>query len=153
MVNQNQFDMSVVQGMMSLLQAHNVISAQIGSAEAGSLVAGQSVKIVDTAGKIPQVIACASDSDETFGFIVYDVKSRVFVAGDRCEISTGFNDVMYMTAGAAIAVSAKLMPVIASKKVITATSGKPIACLALDKAAADGDLIRVTVTCPAKFLA
>lgn len=150
-LNQNQFSISPVQGMMDLTPA-KVVSALVGSGSAGSLVAGQAVKIVDTAGKIPVVVECAADSDLVFGFITYNVKNSTYSGGDVCEISTGFDDVMYMTAGAAFAPLTQLMVVIASKKMIAATSGKPISAYALDKATADGDIVRCVVTCPAFFV-
>jgi len=152
-LNQNQFIQTPVKGMAGLLPAAKVVSAVVDSTSAGGLVAGQAVKLVDSAGGVPKVVECAADSDQTFGFIVYNMKNTTFEVGDALEIDTGFDDVMYMEASAAIARGAKLMIVITGQKVATATSGKPIIGWAFDKAAADGDLIRVSLACPAFFTA
>lgn len=151
-LNINQFAESAVQGMMDLKPAKNVISARVDTTSAGGLVAGQAVKKVNSAAGLPQVVECAADSDLVFGFIVYNNKNSTFDVGDAVEISSGFDDVMYMTAGAAFSTLTQLMIVVASKKVVAATSGKPISAYALDKAANDGDLVRCVVTCPAFFV-
>ncbi len=150
-LNINQFSQSQVQGAMALLTPKNVISCEVDVTESGSLVPGQAVTLVDSAGGVPKVIAAAANTDRIYGFVVYQPRKAVFVALDALEISTGHDDYMWMTAGAAIARGALVMPVISGSKVITATSGKPISGYAYDKAAADGDLIRVSIQCPAYF--
>lgn len=144
----NQFAQAPVQGMMDLRFNPGVVAAEIDVTEAGQLVPGQAVKVVDTAGGVPKVIACTADSDDVFGFILYDIKSRVFVAGDMCELAAMRDNVMYMTASAAIARNAQVTIVIGSKKVATATGGDRIVGRAYDKATADGQLIRVTIDLP-----
>jgi len=152
-LSQNQFAQSPVQGMHGLRPAAKVISAQIDASSAGGLVAGQPVKIVDSAGGVPKVVELAADTDTVLGFIVYDLKKASHAVGDVVEIDTGFDDVMYMTAQAAVARGALLMVHLSGVKVKTATTGKPIVGWALDKAAADGDLIRVSLACPSFFKA
>ncbi len=147
-LNINQFAQTPIQGMLDLHFNGQTISAQLDSTSAGSLLPGQAVKVVDSAGGVPKVVECAADTDDVFGFINYDIKSKLFNAGDRVELSAMRNNVMYMTASAAIARNAKVMVVIASTKVATATTGKTIIGRAFDKALADGDLIRVTVDLP-----
>lgn len=150
-LNQNQFAQSPVQGMVALRAPAKLISCQVDSSEAGSLVAGQFVKLVDSAGGLPKVIAVAANTDVSFGPIAYNIKNATYKAGDTVEVMVGFDDVMWMTASAAIARGALLMPVVAGSKVVTATTAKPIIGWALDKAAADGDLIRVVSATPAYF--
>lgn len=150
-LTQNQFQQSVVQGMHGLRPAAKVLSAQIDTSSAGGLVAGQPVKLVDSAGGVPKVVECSANTDVVFGFIVYDLKKAAHAVGDVVEVDVGFDDIMYMTAGAAIARGALVMIQISGVKVVTATTGKPISGWALDKAAADGDLIRVSLSCPAYF--
>jgi hypothetical protein len=148
-LNISQFAMSTVQGAIDLtVGVRSVLSAQIGSGSAGGLVAGQAVKLVNSAGGIPDVVECAADTDDVFGFIAYSIKDQAFAALDKAEIAFGRGAVMYMTASAAIAPGDKVMIVVASKKVAIATSGKTIVGRALDKAAADGDLIRVMIDLP-----
>ena len=150
-LNQNQFNQSPVQGQMDLQRSKNLLSCEVDVSSAGGLIPGQAVKLVDQLGKLPHVVECAADSDLVFGYIAYNLKDRTYAALDRVEISTGADDVMYMTAAGALSVLTPIMPVIASKKVTAATGGKPISGYNLDKASADGDLIRVVVACPAFF--
>lgn len=144
----NQFNQAPIQGMLDLAFNAQTVSGQLDSTSAGGLVAGQAVKMVDNSGGVPKFVECAADTDDVYGFINYDIKSATFAAGDNVEVSAMRNNVMYMTASAAIARNAKVMVVVASSKVATATSGKTIVGRALDKAAADGDLIRVTIDLP-----
>lgn len=146
--NINSFSQTPVQGQLDMRFNANTIAAQIDVSSAGGLVPGQSVKIVDSAGGVPKVVECADDSDDVFGFINYSIKDATFAALDNVELSYFRGNVMYMTAGAAIARNAKVMVVIASKKVVTATTGNTIIGRAFDKAAADLDLIRVTIDLP-----
>lgn len=145
---QNQFSQAPVKGQLDLRFNGQTITGQIDSSESGELVPGQPVKLVDSAGGIPKVIACTADSDEVFGFINYSIKDQKFVALDAVEISVFRNNVMYMEASAAIARGASVMPVITGSKVATAAGGGRIVGTALDKAAADGDLIRVVIDLP-----
>ncbi len=145
--NINQFSQSPIQGMMSLL-LNKTVSGQVDTSSGGGLIPGQSVKMVDSAGGVPKFVECAADTDDVYGFIVYDIKSQTFGVGDRIEVAAMRNDVMYMTASAAIARNAKVMIVVAGSQVATATSGKIIVGRAFDKAAALGDLIRVTIDLP-----
>lgn len=150
-LNPNQFALVPVQGVMDLRKSVNVISAEIDISSAGGLIPGQAVKKVDVVGGVPKLVECAADSDLVFGFLVFNLKNKVYNALDKVEVSTGFDDVMYMTAGAAMASLTQIMPVIASKKVVAATAGKPISGYTLDKSTADGDIIRVVVACPSFF--
>ena len=148
-LNISQFAQSVVQGVLDLsVGVRSVLSAQISSTSAGGLVAGQSVKLVDASGGIPDVVECASDADDVFGFIAYDIKDQSFDGLMKAEIAFGRGAVMYMTASEAIIPGAEVMVVIASKKVAVATEGKRVIGRALDKAAGDGSLIRVMIDLP-----
>ena len=70
-LNQNLFSQIVIQGEMDMQFNHNVISCEIDTTSAGGLVAGQAVKIVDSAGGLPKVVEAAADTDDIFGFIKY----------------------------------------------------------------------------------
>lgn len=147
-LNQNQFTQATVQGQMDLKFQPSVLSCQIDTTSAGALPAGQAVKIVDSAGGIPKVVECAADTDDVFGFLIYDMRRATFEVGDKVEVAALRGNVMYMTASAAIARNAKVAIVVASDKVVTATTTKVVVGRALDKAAADGDLIRVVIDLP-----
>lgn len=150
----NQFSQSPVKGMMDLKFNTSVLSCEIDASQVGTLVPGQAVKLVDSAGGVMKVLACAADSEEVFGFVVYNIKNQTFKAGDAVEIAGLFaQSVMYMEASAAIARGGKTMIVVSGAKVATATAGKPISGYALDKAVNSGDLIRVLIIAPSAFLA
>jgi len=148
MVSQNQFEMAPIQGQLTLQLNTNTIPCQVDTTVVAPLVPGQPVKVVDSAGGQPKVIGAALDTDDIFGFVNYSIKDSAFPALAQLEISAFQDNVMYMTAGAAIARNASVEVVIASKKVVTAASGKRIVGRALDKALADGDLIRVVIMLP-----
>lgn len=139
---QNQFNQSAEKGMLSLGLNYNSIPVVIDSTEAATLVYGQGVKIKDVSDKAITVVKIAADTDAIFGFIPYVRGKASFVAGDALEISAAGN-VVYLEASAAIAKGVRVMPVITGSKVATATTGKSVAGIALDKSAADGDLVRV----------
>lgn len=150
----NQFAQSTIVGMVDLPYSYNTKSVQIDVSETGRLLPGQAVKIVDSAGGIPKVVACSADTDQVFGFLNYNIKNAVFLAGMPAEISQDGN-VMFLIAAAAIARGAQVV-----SKVVTAGGVGPISGsgaenivgYALDKASAAGDLIRVQLKCPS-FLA
>lgn len=144
----NQFLQAPLQGMTDLRFNGQTISGEVDVSSAGGLVAGQAVKMIDSQGGVPKFVECAADTDDVYGFINYDIKSQVFNALSRVEVSAMRNNVMYMTANAAIARNAKVMVVIASNTVATATTGKTIVGRAFDKALLNGDLIRVTIDLP-----
>jgi hypothetical protein len=148
-LNINQFAQTPVKGQLDLsVGVKQVLSCQVDTSSAGSLVNGQAVKLVDVKGGIPNVVECAADSDNVFGFIVYDIKDKAFNAGDKVEIAFARGSVMYMEASAAIVPYAKVAIVISGQKVVTASTGKMIVGYAIDKAAASGELIRVMIDLP-----
>lgn len=151
----NQFSMIPIQGQMDLRFNPAIISAFLSAASAGSLVPGQAVKqsAQTPPNAPPLVVEAAADTDNIFGFIVYNIKNPTFAKNGNLEIAAMRGNVMYMTASAAITAGAQVMIVVASKKVATATTGKRVAGTALDGAAADGDLIRVVIDLPGALAA
>ena len=145
MQSQNQFKQTAEKGQLDLRFNPSVISCQIDASENGTLVPGQAVTLVDSAGGIPKVVAAAADTDAIFGFISYDIKSKSFKAEDRCEVVFHRGSIMFMESSAAIARGAKVMTVISGQKVATATAGKTAVGIALDKATAGSQIIRVLV--------
>lgn len=142
-LNQNQFSQIPVQGEMDLQFEGSVVSAIV-DASSATLIAGQPVKLVDSSSPLPKVTALTANTDVTWGFVSYNPKDGDFPANARLEIAL-VNSVMWMTAGAAIARGAKLEVVYTTNKVITNAGTNPLVGYAFDKAAADGDLIRVWV--------
>lgn len=143
-LNSNQFAMQPVAGDEDLGGKGGLaISCQVSASQATALVPGQAVKFEDSAGGVPKVLSCA-DTDAADGFVLRNMKDIEYTAGEKLEIAM-VGKFMWMTAAAAIARNAKLEVVNASVKVKTAVGVNPIVGVAFDKAAADGDLIRVRI--------
>jgi len=143
----NQRVMSVEVGKIDLAINPSIISAYIASTETATLVPGSPVKMADVAGGVPKVLLATADTDGIFGYIVRNPKDASYVAGDACEIALA-GSVMYMEAGAAIARGAVVEADVSEVTVITAAGVNPTTGIALDKAAASGDLVRVLITVP-----
>lgn len=145
MVDINSFEQTAVQGQLDLQADGNSLSAQVDTGETGTLVAGEAAKIVDNAGGVPKVEKLAADTDSTFGFVTRNVRDADYEAGDTLELArTGA--IIYLTAGAAIARGADVEVDASAVKVIPAAGTNPVVGQAIDKASADGDLVRVELT-------
>jgi len=139
----NQFEQSPEKGMLSEAINYNQFNVKIDPASIATLIGGAPVKIVDVAGN--QIIVDLADdaSDDVFGFLPLGIRKNSFVAGDLYQVAINLS-VMFMEASAAIARGADLEIVPTGVKVVTKTTGTSIG-RALDKATADGDLIRVLI--------
>lgn len=142
---QNQFQQSAEKGQMDLKFAAGTISCSVDSSAPANLVAGDLVKLVDSAGGVPKVIKITADTDDVFGVVLYSFKDASYPDLASVEIAAFRGAVVYMESSAAIARGAKVMPVVSGSKVATATVGKRVIGQALDKATASGELIRVVV--------
>lgn len=144
----NQFVQTPEKGFLDLQNGmNNVHNCQVSNSESGTVVAGEAVKLEDSAGGVPKVLKLAANTDKTFGFAVYNQKDTGFTAGMGVSIATN-GTVMHMIAGAAIARGAKLEVVYSTGKIITNAGTNPVVGYALDKAAADGDVVRVLIGTP-----
>jgi len=142
----NQFEISRVKGQIQKTPSPNVITAVIKRDSTETFGSGTAVKLVDIAGK-QIVVEKAAANDEIYGFIVYNIKDNSPKAGDVVTVAFD-NSFMVMEAGAAIAAGAKLEIVATGDKVIGhAGSNKKIG-IAVEKAAASGDLITVHIKTP-----
>lgn len=149
-VSQNTFTEGPFLGMIDQRFDYNTTPVQIDVSQSGSLYAGQAVKIVDNAGGVPKVIGCTANTDEVLGFINFDIKTTVYVAGDKAEISQNGN-VVYLYATAAIARGVQVSLDITTKGGVRAAAGNTgddIVGYAFDKSSAAGTLIRVKVSVP-----
>lgn len=145
----NQFSQTTVRGVLDLAYNSNTRSVEIDVSETEVLWPGCPVKIVDSAGGVPKVIACTADTDNVLGFINYNIKNATFAAGQMCEISLAGN-VMWLYATAAIARGAHVALDIINNgvKPVSGSGGEDIVGWAYDKAAAAGELIRVNLLTP-----
>lgn len=145
MQNPNQFSQSVTKGQMDLKYSGSVMSCIVGAGLA--LVPGQKVKLLDVTGKGLFISPITADSDDVFGVVPYDTKQASYSELEAVEIA-GSGSVLYLEASAAIARGASVMPVLAGEKIATATVGKSIVGIMLDKATADTELVRVLLADP-----
>jgi hypothetical protein len=154
-LNQNQFALSPIVGMLDGRLNANTIPAQIDYSQSGNLSPGQAVKVVNSSGGVLKVIACAANSDEVIGFINYDIKSQSFAPGQAVEISQEGN-IMYLQATGAIGRGVQVtldISAVGGVGALVASSGKKLVGYAMDKASASGDLIRVRLKCPSFVVA
>lgn len=149
-LSQNQFAQTALLGMIDLRFPYNSVSVQIDASQATGLYPGAAVKMVDSADGVPKVVGCAADSDEVLGFINFDIKTIVFLAGAPAEISMAGN-VMYLYATAAIARGVQVTLDLTTNGGVRAAAGHTgdkIVGWAYDKASAPGALIRVFLKTP-----
>lgn len=147
---QNQFTETSVLGVLDeKVGTTNVIPCQVDTTETGTLYPGTPVKMYDRAGGIPKVVACAANSDECLGFIVYDIRNRTYVANDICSVALK-GSVMYLYATGAISRGVRVVLDLANNGVAAASGsgGEDIVGWAFDKASAMGALIRIYIETP-----
>jgi hypothetical protein len=141
--NVNQFGMSLEKGLLTLSK-DNLFDVKVDDASTATLVNGAAVKITDTTDSQITVDIATATTDPIFGFVVYESRKNAHVAGDLIRIAC-IGSVMQMEASAAITRGATVQIVPTGEKVVTRSTGTVIG-RALDKAAADGDLIRVLIS-------
>lgn len=124
----------------------NQLSVQINPSSVGTFVGGTAVKLIDGTQKIP-VVDVAAATDDIYGFVTYSIKDNTPAAGDIINLAIG-NTVMAMQASAAIVRGAKVEIVASGAKVATSAGTNKIVGIALDKASAADDLIRVQILAP-----
>lgn len=154
-IPQNNLFQVPILGQLDLRFNDATMSVQIDVTQANPVIAGQAVKIIDSLGGIPKVVACLANSDEVFGFINFDIKSQAFNPGDKCEISQAGN-VMFMYATTAMPRGSQVTLDITSVGgvgVLVAASGAKVVGYAVDKALVPGALIRVKLRSPSFLVA
>lgn len=143
-LNPNQFRQTPEVGYLDLQTGlNNVLTCIHLAGQTTPLVAGNTVKQADVFSHIPAVQAAAI-TEVAFGVVVNNLKDADFPAQARMEIAR-VGTVMYMTASAAIAAGADVQYNPATNKIATKTSTNGIVGQALDKAGADGEIIRVII--------
>ncbi len=152
-INLNASSLDTAKGLTQFLPGSNVFTCQVyKSLTAGTkLTPGQPVTLVTgVAGQIT-VTACSAETDKVFGVIPLRHKINGYVAGDLVEIASDYCVVTMeanaiTTSGAAVKVAGndydKVTPVTGEELSTPAQIG-----IALDAAAAKGDLIRVLIKC------
>ena len=145
--NANQFSQVALKGQLDLsIMQSGVITGIVSADETDTLYPGDYVNLDTVAGISIPSFAKAVKGGAAFGLVIFGTKQSSFVANDRIEVAllTGSNPVIYMEAAAAIAAQAYVEDV-GDLTVQTLASEKQRG-IALDGAAAAGDLIRVILT-------
>lgn len=142
----NQFTQTPEKGQIAFGITPNTISGIIKSDSTDTFIGGTAVKLSDVAGN-QLVFEKAGDTDEVYGFVLFNIKDNARVAGDVVEVVFA-SSIMNMEAGAAIAQGAKVEIDSANDKVITSAGTNTIVGIALKKATADEDIIPVHVLTP-----
>lgn len=151
-VNTNQFNQTRSVGDLDLTTNPNppIYTAQYNKAGAGGdIIPGTGVKLVDLGasdfvGVLPIVDVRTGDADAIEGILIYDPAKATKSIGDRVSIA-GKGAIIVMEASAAIARGAKVALVLAAPGEVVTLGGEALLGKAMDKAAADGDLLRVQV--------
>lgn len=141
-----------LKGRLDLQANIDSLSCVVDSTQATPLTAGQPVKMVTTSNGIPHIVAAAS-GDMILGFVKASPARNTFAAGKVVEVSYG-NDVMYLEADAAINAGAFVNVTDFTDNAVSAAAGNGSAVgVALEKASAAGQLIRVLLKTPVKHVA
>ena len=141
----NQFRLSTEKGTLDQAINVNILPCKIDPASVADFSGSNAfaVKLVDVAGSGIIVDKATAITDSILGFVVYSTKTNSPVAGDYIRVAST-QSVMFMEASAAIARGADLEINLTGDKVATQATGTSIGT-ALDKVAADGDLVRVLI--------
>lgn len=154
-LSQNQFSQAPYIGMPDLRFSPNTIAAQISPNQATALYNGMPVKIdpaiVQTgANALPQMIGLAATTDNVAGYIIYDLKSLSYNAGDRISLGLSHTVIYLFSTGAVAPFNQVTVALTTGGGVAQATgsSGNNIVGYAIDGASAAGQLIRVFLQTP-----
>lgn len=142
----NQAFPAPIKGQISQGSTVNKQTMQIYASSVATFGSATAVKLVDNANPLAGVEKAAA-TDAIIGFLTYNVIDNTPIAGDLVQVAMNDTE-MYMEAGAAIARGAKLEIVASGDKVITSAGTNKIVGIAMDKAAASGDIIKVRILSP-----
>jgi len=150
--NMNQFKQSTVVGELDLQTSANpAVFTVLLSPESATtgMVPGEGVKLVDLGasdfrGINPIVDVRALDADAIFGVKVFNTKKNSNVAGEVIQIA-GKGAAIWLNAGAAILRGASVDLVLATPGNVVMADGATVLGVALDKATAADQLIRVLI--------
>lgn len=150
--NISQFAQTSNVGVLDLLDS-NVVAMQVDVTQTTPLYPGSAVKVVDNANGLPTVVACSADSDDVFGFIVYDIKSASFSAGARIQVAFDLACMwLYATEAIARMAAVAIEPLsVGGVKAAAGETGATVVGRAYDKATAAAQLIRVLIRTPSEI--
>lgn len=151
-LNQNQFSMSAIIGQVTADPQPRTLSCQLdpNSSWTGPITAGQAVKLTNTAGTVITVEPCSADTDVPFGVIAYNLRKSTLVLGDYAEIVSSGGVMLLKSSGAIargdrVAVTNQTVATNDPTIATNTTTGKAIVGVALGKATAADQLIKVLI--------
>lgn len=151
-LNQNQFVQTAMLGMVTGDPQPSTLPCQLdpNSSWTGPITAGQSVKLTNTTGPQIMVEPCAADTDAVFGIIPFNLRKNSYSLGEVVEVVQDLG-ILMLKSSAAIARGAKVAvtnqtvstndPTVATQT----TASKAVAGIALERATAADQLIKVQV--------
>jgi len=142
-LNINQFEQKPLKGALDLaIMNSRVITGIVSANQATALVPAQRVKLDTTAQEFIPSFVAAGDNEQAIGVILYNSRNGAnLVAGQAVEVAYCGGPVMWMEAAEAISAQATVYQTGVTVDLTSATHKK--VGIALDGAAAAGDLIRV----------
>jgi hypothetical protein len=146
--NINQFEQKPIKGSLDLAITNSkVITGVVSANQATNLVPGQRVKLDTTAQEFIPSFVAAGDNDAAIGIVIYNSRNAAnLAAGQTVEVALAAGPVMWMEAGVAFAAQTVVYQTGTTVDTTSATHKK--AGIALDGAAAVGDLVRVIIIEP-----
>lgn len=142
-LNQNQFSISTLKGTKD--SGVSVSGEFYSATPTDVLTAGECVVIAATSAPgVTKVSQSAVLTLKSYGVVLTNPLKDSFAVGDKIEVGI-IGCIVMMEASAAIVAGASVQYDPATKKIATKASTNTIVGLALESAAADGDLIRVLV--------
>lgn len=149
----NQFTQAPILGLVDMIPSPNVVSAQLNpSSSATAIQQGSALKLIDgTAGAILVDVCTGPTDGPVFGVIPYNARQNLYSAGDMVEVACS-DTYVYLKASAAVARGAKVTTTAATTTAdatvatVSVASTQYVTGIAIDKAAAASDLIRVRIS-------
>lgn len=152
-VNLNQFSIAPAIGDLDLAHStgESVVSVRFGYEDTtGDIEAGEGVKLSDLGANdtpgVPVVAIRTTELEPIYGVKIRNTKKAKVEGGDRFEVAV-FGAVVRFKAAGAISRGAGVTLTLANIGEVKAVSTKTPLGVALDKASAAGDIIRVRLTC------
>ncbi len=138
---------SEIKGRLDLDVNLNNFAGVVDTTQASALLPGDPVVIVTTSTGLPH-FAKAAVGGLVFGYVKWSAKKASYKAGDAVEVACG-GDVMYMEANAATDAGAAVnIADLANVRIAAAAAGKSVIGYTMEKAGAQGDLVRVLIGAP-----
>ena len=146
--NANQFTQLPIKGKLDMsITLGRVISGVVSASQATTLYPGQRVKLDTTAQVFTPSFIAAGDNEAAIGVVIFNSKnSSNMTAGMPIEVAGAFGPVVWMEAGSTFGAGDTVYQTALTVDSTSASHKK--AGIALDGAAAVGDLCRVIVTEP-----